>query len=127
MKEHTQATFACWFRYNKLDSFSEKLILWWQRDIGEMSIQGDNTAVSDNVYYGDMEESQCQDKEVLVRSPLTPPGSVGSPLSDQKTNIAEKEQALITMVDIKAKLGEILSKIKWQEDQWKMQWDQLRL
>ena len=51
-----------------------------------------------------------QDNEVLLRFPL-----------------AEKEQAMMTLRDIKANLGERLSKIKWQQDQLRLEKDNLTL
>ena len=112
MKEHTRATFTCWLRYNQNYTFSEKLIIWWKRNIGEMSIQGYNATVSDNVYHGDMDESQCQDSEVLLRFHYRERRqSITRPRVDmyiQKTSAAEKEQALVTLSDRKANLGERL-------------------
>ena len=45
----------------------------------------------------------------------------------QKTNVAEKEQALVTLTDRKANLGERLSKIKWQEYQLRLEKDNFTL
>ena len=41
--------------------------------------------------------------------------------------LAEKEQAMMTLRDIKANLGERLSKIKWQQDQLRLEKDHLTL
>ena len=77
-----------------------------------MSIQGDNTTVSDNVYHGDMDESQCQDSEVMLRfHHRERRQSIIMSRVDmyiQKTSVVEKEQALVTLRDRKANLGEIL-------------------
>ena len=69
--------------------------------------------MSDHVYHGDMDESQCQDSEVLLRfHHREGRQSIIKSRVDmyiQKTSVAEMEQALVTLRDRKANLGERLS------------------